>query len=381
MSKSLEWSRVLYKGSISSLCWDYTPYDDGWGPAMAADNELMEIVMMERELGSVPEWAKRIVQRCIDAAQPCGHYLFPRGFLETIDAIGSQSAPKTFHSCFMVERERKLQAMDYGLCLDAWLAGARPEAVARELVVFANRRIDWASVCADLWEVLGERTVLKELLVERMLHRLRHSIKATVWDDDVATNYCKDEYLGDFTATHGYGGYGNPDFPPQGFDEASSPRVKRIELRIAEICARGSSWSEEWRPWAEWWLCAPKSFRFLERKLWEIGKLRRTGKGEEVPGFLRCEDTYPDQDEAAKWWASFSLALEGWWQGRLQKGDIADDVNGRLGGITPVKRWLVRLFIKKLKMLEANGEQFTQLISPKHDHKRGKKPIRMRPAG
>ena len=75
------------------------------------------------------------------------------------------------------------------------------------------------------------------------------------------------------------------------------------------------------------------------------------------------------------------MALEGWWQGRLQKGDIADDVNGRLGGITPVKRWLVRLFIKKLKMLEANGEQFTQIISPKHGHKRGKKPIRMRPAG
>jgi hypothetical protein len=99
-----------------------------------------------------------------------------------------------------------------------------------------------------------------------------------------------------------------------------------------------------------------------------------------VPGFLRCEDTYPDQDEAAKWWASFSLALEGWWQERPEKGDIADDVNGRLGEITPVKRWLVRLFIKKLRMLEANGEQFTQLISPKHSHKRGKKPICMRPA-
>jgi len=375
MPETFCWSREIYEKSVSSNCWDFTPYDDGWSPSVAADGELREIVRMEHELGAVPNWARQIVDRCIDAAQPCGHYLFPRGFLETVSAIGSKSPPSIVHSCFMVENERKGQAMDYCLCLDAWLAGAQTEAVASELMTLGYRKIDWYSVCGDLWKILGEHTELKDLLIERFLHSIRHSIKATVWDDDIASRFCRDEYLGNYAEKDGFGGYGNPTFPIHGFNEGASPRVKRIEKRIAEICAKGSTWHSDWKPWIEWWLCAPKSFRFLERKLWEVGKLRLAEKGEEIPGFLSCEDTYPNQDEASVWWRSFSLALKGWCLGSPESGGIADEVNKRLGEATPVKRWLVRLFLRKLEMLVANGEQLSQLVRADHGHKRGTRPI------
>jgi hypothetical protein len=375
MPEAFHWSKETYERSISSHCWDFTPYDAGWGPSLAADGELREIVRMEYELGTVPDWAGQIVDRCIDAAQPCGHYLFPRGFRETISAIGSQRPPSVVHSCFMVDDERKRQAMDYALCLDAWLAGAQSEAVANELMAFGFRKIDWHSVCSDLWEVLGEHVELKDLLVERLLHRLRHSIKATVWDDDIASRLCRDEYLGDYIEKGGFGGYGNPTFPLHGYDEGASPRIIGIERRIAEICAKGSTWDSDWKPWIEWWLCAPKSFRFLERKLWEIGKLRLAEKDETIPPFLRCEDTYPNQDEASLWWRSFSSALKGWGQGNPESGGVANDVNKRLGEATPVKRWLVRLFLRKLDMLVANDEQLTQLVRADHDHMRGTKPL------
>ena len=148
--------------------------------------------------------------------------------------------------------------------------------------------------------------------------------------------------------------------------------MKKIENRLAEICP-------DWpglKGWInEWWLCAPKSFRFLERMLWMIAKGRVLEPGEKVPGFLQCEDTFPDQDKTAAWWRSFLPALKAWQSQSPETGAVADDVNGRLGQSTPVKRWLVRLLARRLKRLEENGEQFTSLVSAGHDHKRGSLPL------
>jgi len=371
MTKGFEWSKEVYERSVSSRCWDYTPYDEGWDKCkdIAADDELRQIVGMELELGAVPEWAEQVVERCIDSAQPCGHYLFPQGFLETLSAIGSQISPKMVHSCFTVERERKGQAMDYCLCLDAWLAGEPPEVVARELVALGHRKSDWHSVCRDLWEVLGERTERKELLLEQTLYGIRHAVKSNVWDDDLASEYCRDQYLGEYATNAGFGRYGNPELVTHGFREGASPRMLKVEARLSEILPK------EQRPDPPyWWLCAPKAFRFLERRLWQIGKGRRIVEGEEVPGFLRCEDTYPDQDEAAKWWKAFCSALMAWWQGKPEGGEDAGEVNARLGESGPVKRWLVRLFLLKLRLLEAHGE-IVRLVNPKPGVKRGTRPI------
>ena len=55
-------------------------------------------------------------------------------------------------------------------------------------------------------------------------------------------------------------------------------------------------------------------------------------------------------------------------------GALADDVKRRLGESTQVKRWLVRFFRRMLKRLEENGEQFTNLVSPNHSHRRRTRP-------
>ena len=375
MTKEPKWTKEDYDRSLSSRCWWYTPYDSGehgnpnyWQLA-SRDDELRHLVEMEMNLDPVPEWARKIIG-WIRFLPPCGHYLFPEPFLQLLSIIGSADlsvVENSFHQeCYTVECQRKKAAMDYCLCLDAWLAGTTPEVPARELEALGYRKIDWHSVCGELWKVLGEHTERKDLLVELTLHALRHSIKASRWDDDKGTEFGRDQYLGDYAVN------------PAGcavFRQGSSPRLQRLEARLSELYPDWRSFSRV--DYGFWWLCAPKAFRFLERDLWAIGKERPLEKGEEVPGFLQCTDTYPNQDEAAEWYRSFCEALQGWWQEHPGKNGVADDVNQRLGKTTPVKRWLVRLFLRKLKRLEENGEQFTSLVNPLPSHRRGARSVKL----
>ncbi len=377
-------TKEAWEASLSSRCWEYTPYDGGWDdcPDIATDRELAGIVAMEEALGVVPEWAERIVCTAIAHVPFCGHYRFPLAFVEVVDAIGSGTPPEFVHGCFTVDTQRKAHAQDYCLCLDAWLAGAPPEHAAGELAVVGARRIDWHAVCADLWRVLGKHTEVKDLLVERLLHFLRFCIKLPTSDDDPGPVFGRDSYLGVLATgseLNPSNAYSHAEPPAPGFDEAASPRVQRIEARLAEICP-------DWDRMRvllldEWWLCAPKAFRFLERKLWFVGKESPPdGEGFEsdrwtaawwraflaadVPPFLRCQDTYPQADEAARWWSAFCSALDAWWQEIHDTGDMADDVARRLGEPTPVKRWLVRLFVRRVRRIQENGEQFTSLVGP-----------------
>jgi len=323
---------------------------------------MRDIVAMEQELGQVPEWASAVG---IGLLAPCGHYKFPEPLLQVISLIGS-SNPAVIkdtlkHQCYTVERDRKKAAQDYALCLDAWLAGTSPEIPAAELSALAHRKINWPSVCEELWRVLGKRTEKKELLVERILIGLRHAIKATRWDDERAAEFGRDQYLGNFQR-------GTSDDPV--FDLLSSPRVKRIEKKLGLI-------DSQWRSLVSvdlgfWWLCAPKAFRLLERDLWAVGKDSPVEEGEKVSGFLKCEDTYPNQDEAAKWYKSFCDALGTWWKDETPTGRVADEVRRRLGDRTPVKKWLVRLLLKKLKTYERTGGSIGALVNPIPNHKRGR---------
>jgi hypothetical protein len=263
---------------------------------------------------------------------------------------------------------------DYLLCLDAWLAGADPSAAAGELAVKGASHVDWPAVCRDLWQVLGERTETKELLVERALHRQRWWLKSMVWDDDARDVFCPDQYLGDVHCEADH--YGNPDFCDPYFAEAASPRIQHIEARLVETCP---DWESLRGLIQESWLCAPKAFRFLERLLWSIGKQGSaapesspSGSSGRIPGFLQCEETYPNSDDTARWWRSFVAALRGWWQDDPQLGPVADDVNDRLGEPTPVKRWLARLLARKLDLYER--EQLAALITPHSGTKRGTRP-------
>tara|TARA_B100002003_G_C14120021_1_gene538673 strand:- start:672 stop:1889 length:1218 start_codon:yes stop_codon:yes gene_type:complete len=359
METEAEWSKAVYAESVSSRCWWCTVYDGGWDacPALSEDNELRQIVGMEQELSAIPVWAEQIVERAVNFLPPCGHYLFPRAYLDVVNAIGSQTTPGFVHGCFTVEQDRKRQMMDYVLCLDAWLQGAQPQEVAHELNLLGYRRVDWGSVCQDLWQILGKHSETKDLLIERLIHSQRWKIKNSPWDDDHASLFEREQYLGDLSRqsdTNGssYVGSGVPRF-----DETSSPKVRKVEARLAEICP---DW--DWfRYTIEYgWLCAPKAFRFLERLLWAIGKERVVihthdhpmQDGELVPAFLQCQDTYPDEKKALDSWPPFLAALKAWWKGRPEQDGVAHEVCDVLGEITPVKQWLVRLFVRKLELPE-----------------------------
>ena len=44
MTDESQWTREAYEASVSSRCWWFTPYDDGWaGSNLARDDELRGI--------------------------------------------------------------------------------------------------------------------------------------------------------------------------------------------------------------------------------------------------------------------------------------------------------------------------------------------------
>jgi len=361
MSKKFEWNEKTYRDSLSSRCWWYSGYDGVWNEQVENDADLQAIVELEYSLGPVPEWAEQIATIWINLMPPCGHYLFPQPYLDIVTAIGNENVSVFRASCYCVERNRKKEAMDYCFCLDAWLAGASPEAVADELLALGYRKIDWQTVCHDLWDVLGERTEPKEIMIELTLHSLRHAIKASRWEDDLSTDFGRDQYVGDFSIC--------PDANAPVFWD--NPRVKKLHDRLKELGADLMSIVKV--DYVFWWLCAPKAFRFLERDLCAIANGRPVEKGEEAPGFLQCEDTYINQDEAAAWYREFIAALNGWCQGTPENGGLAKDIYERLGETTQTKQWLMRLLQLKFKRLEENRGEFAHLVSPKHHHKRGKR--------
>ena len=369
------WSKATWEASVSSRCWEYTQYDGGWDSCedLRNDEELAAIAGMEHALDGVPDWAERIVETSIAHVPFCAHYRFPLPFLEILDAIGSERAPDFNHGCFTVEADRKRTLSDYCLILDGWEAGASAEDTAAAVGAVTLREINWDTVCSELWGILGESTDVKRLLILRLLHYLRWTLRTTLWDDDRGNRFAQDVYLGP-PADNEANRYAHPDTPAPGIDESASPRVVEMEERLA---ATVPDWAQfRTLLLAEWWLCAPKAFRFLEKKLWFVGKGSlpdATGfegdrwtsawwkafRAADVPPFLHAEETYPDQAQAAEWWKSFKAALEAWQNGESGLGDTAKDVYQRLGTPTDVKRWLVRLYRHHTRVLQQNGEQFS----------------------
>ena len=236
------------------------------------------------------------------------------------------------------------------MCLDGWLSDAEPTHVAAELGLNGCASVDWEKVCASVWEVLGEPTELKRLLVERTCHRYRWWVKTLTWDDDSRDRFQQDRYLGDIRGSGDT--YGNPEFKDPYFTELESPQTKRTE---AELHRLAPDWKSEFGSIHDTWLCGPKSFRSLERILWAIGREGAPSKDEPVPSFLMCQDTMPDLSNAAAWWRDFLISLDSWWQEKPGEGPMAEEVSSRLGEPNSLKRWLVRLYARRLRMIEETG--------------------------
>ncbi len=309
----------------------------------------------EYALAPIAPWAKEVVERTINFIPFCPHCCFPTPLLEALDAIGAQRVQETVHGCYTAPPERKERLQDYVLCLDAWLAGVE----ARELA--GRSPMNWDRVCTALWQVLGERTECKELLVRRIVHRQRWWLKAVIWDGDRRDVYCRDQYLGDVhDGGDGYGHYGNPPFCDPYFAELKVPEVKQLEARLAAICPDWA-WFRDVIQGS--WLCAPKAFRFLERVLWCVGKGRRVvatpgfplSDGDTVPGFLECEDTYRNMADRREWLQAFAAGLRAWLAAAEPASEIAADCHRRLGERSPTKQWLVGLLLRKVELVNPGG--------------------------
>jgi len=358
--QQIQWSRDYFEGSLSSQCWTYTQYDDGWekSSALRGDAQLRELVELEYSLAPISDWAKETVLGAIRFPPFCPHGSFPQPYLEVLDGIGHESPPRFIHGCYTASPDRKRRMLDYVFCLDAWLVGTTPEQAAAEIEGRGLAAICWAHVCQELWDVLGDRTELKELLVRRTLHRQRWWIKSLVWDEDARNVFCQDQYLGDVQCP-GTEHYGNPDFRDPYFAELQVSDVKQMEKELAEMCP-------DW-PWfrsviRDSWLCAPKAFRFLERLLWCIGKGKPSVSlpshridGDTVPGFLQCEDTYPDSREAKEWVRAFVAGMRSWIAGHQPSGEVESGIHLRLGHQKPIKSWLTGLYLRKIELLNPYG--------------------------
>jgi hypothetical protein len=381
MAETFDWSKETYERSVTRFCWWYSVYDESWedcakhGNDLREDAELREIVRLEMQMQPLPDWAVEIVRDTIRNIPPCGHHTFPAAYLRVVDAIGSQKPVAFNYTCYTADASRKREAMDYCFCLDAWLAGASAEAAATELNALGHLRLDWRAVCGELWRLLGQHTEAKDLLIERTLMQLRHWIKLSVWPDDPASQFGRDQYLGDYDengspATDN----GNPKLQAPSFRLKSSPRVQRLEAQL-ERCSPNWPWFKQRIGQVDGMnLCAPKTFRHLERLLWAIARERPLEPGESVPGFLSAEITYPNHDEAARWWRQFMAALRGWHRGECLADTVGADIARRLGPRTSLKEWLVRLYVRRLELCETSAET-GRLVNPKPGARRGTKPL------
>ncbi len=372
------WTQEEYERSLSSRCWSWTPYDDGWdnclkwGGDLQHDAELQAIVAMEASLGDLPAWVEPIVNGAINCVAPCGHITFPLSYLDALRAIGTKQNPPLRHTCYTVDHAHKLRLQNLCLLLDAWLADTTVEDVAVELQHRETAGWDWSVIAAGLWDALGGHAEMKDLLTERLLHRLRWWVKVTVWDDDLDGAWGRDQYLGTrLPADDMVTGNGNRHLGTlPGIRESASPRVQRMESRLAEICP-------DWHFFRTvivdfTWPCGPKAFRYYEKLLWCIGRERQVislpsfklADPEPVPNYLGPLAAPPDTIAANAWWNAFLAALDAWWRETpLPAGDVASLVAETLGASTPVTRWLVRLYLHRLRLLVVHSGILDKLVA------------------
>jgi hypothetical protein len=74
-----------------------------------------------------------------------------------------------------------------------------------------------------------------------------------------------------------------------------------------------------------------------------------------VLGFLQCEDTYRNIAGGKEWVRASVDGMRLWMTGREPDGPVASDVQRRLVDRTPVKAWLVGLYLRKVEFLNPFG--------------------------
>ena len=288
------WSREAWDVSISAKAynadrWDtLTPEKE---PALWA--ELAVIWRQEQALEVIPDWAEEIVVRTMELPM-CGYYGYPANVSQIIDAISAGRAPDVVMTCYTVDADRKSLLSYYVYCLDAWLKKAPLEHAVAELALRDSLGKNWPEIAAAIYQTLGERTDLKRVVVERLIHRLRWWIKTLISSDDKRDRFLLDVYSGDIRGDEEkFGAYGNSPYGDPYFAELRLPHVREMQARIRAEAPDGKRLLDRIQ---STWLCAPKVFRYLEKLIAEIGAIDSDLPRNQAPAILQCEDTYPDFD-------------------------------------------------------------------------------------
>ena len=324
MADASNWSEESYDNSITSHCWKSTPLDEGWDAVR--DGDLRGIFEEEVALDHIPKWAEDVALRIVGIFPPCGHYAFPQPFSELCHAMKNQQCPTFVTGCFTAPEGDRLLMWNYMQCIESWLKKTPVEKVLNQVPAGAHHKKNWEAIILATHNTLGSHTPEKELLAERLVYRLKwwvetmRSAEPNV-DDRLSTLVFrlrgKDPYMGD----------------------RELPYVKELNQRITKKIADGQRILDYIEAT---WLCAPKVFRFLERIVVMIGRM--DWKDVADISVLNCENTYPDFVSYDKWYSTFKPSLLAWHQGKMELPEA--------GQMTPVKHWLVRMFLYKLHFFE-----------------------------
>jgi len=337
MNDETEWSRAAWDASVSASA--YNP--DWWATLKFGEhpvwNELEKIHLAEGALEAVPAWAEEIIRRMMELPM-CGYYAFPDNVLQVCEAIKDERRPDIVKNCYTVDPERKTLMSYYVYCLDAWLKDAPLEVAQAELAMRDSLGKDWGVIVSNVYQALGDRSEVKTVLIERLVHRLRWWIKTLIWADDKRDRFGLDTYLGDPRGDAKWGCYGNPPYDDPYFAELRVPQVKALEDRIRQLVSDPDGILVRIQ---STWLCAPKVFRYLEKLVHEIGAIDRPDDSPSDSPILQCEDTYPDFQSCSAWFDDFISRVEAWLAGNVGAAP-------ELGEPTPVKLWLASLLRHKL---------------------------------
>ena len=357
------WSRDAWDTSISAKA--YNP--DWWETLTEAKEpelwvELKSVFEEEKAIPAIPDWASEIVLRMMELPM-CGYYAYPANITQVIDAISAEQCPDVVMRCYTADADRKVLLSYYVYCLDAWSKNAPISHVVAELSLRDQLGKDWREIAAAIYQSLGERSEIKQVAVERLMHRLRWWIKSLIWSDDRRDRFMLDVYSGDISGDEEHwGAYGNSPYGDPYFAEFALPHVKEMEQRICEQAPDGKGLLERIH---STWLCAPKAFRYLEKLIPEIGAIGSGTVPNNTDSILNCRDTYPDFDANREHFRDLLERLRSWLDGNNRAVAIGES--------SDVKHWLVHLLWHKLVFHARYEGNFAKLVGEGAHGKSGSK--------
>lgn len=356
------WSREAWDASISAKA-----YNPDWWATLTLEKEpdlweeLKSIFEEEKAISAIPSWALEIVVRMMELPM-CGYYAYPANVMQIIDAISVKRCPDVVMRCYTVDAGRKILLSYYVYCLDAWAKGAPLSSVAAELSLRNQLGRKWEEIASAIYRTLGNRTEIKRIVVERLIHRLRWWIKSLIWSDDKRDRFLLDVYSGDIRGDEEkWGAYGNSPYGDPYFAEFELPHVKAMEKRILADIPQGKKILERIH---STWLCAPKVFRYLEKLIVEIGAIGSDAPPDATSSILQCEDTYPDFDANHRHFTDFLKRLRDWLDGQ-------EETLPALGERSSVQRWLVHLLWHKLVFHSRYEHNFAKLVGERQHGRSG----------